>query len=201
MTTLPTSPRRPRNAGSTDPSRWDRSKKDAYINAFAGAVRSTLAKSKSLEMRADAAEVAGFGVERLLTHRTVDKMRAYPDPVRYGRSAAVNLWRDWNRRNAADRGEGALGGVIVTSYDELLEEDGAPSFGTDPADVAADRADAAAIVARVRVGVSERDWEIFILVTVEGWTTVEVARRFNLRRETVSRIISATRATMLAALV
>ena len=195
MSTLPTSPRRPRSTGSTDPSHWDRFKKDAYINAFYGAVLDTLKRNGSRKARAVAGDVAGFGVTRLMGERFEEKSRIHTDPIRYGRSAAVNLFYDWLRREAVARGEGARRTAKVLSFDawEGFDVLDGSIEGTRAAIAAADLERLERIILQY---VSARDWAIYCLVHRHGWTTVAVGELYNLRRETISRIIRDVKETL-----
>lgn len=169
--------------------------RSAYLSAFHGAILDTLRKHPSRRVREAAGDVAGFGVTRLLSDRFDQKVRAYPDPVRHGRSAAANLFHDWLRREAVQRGEGARRATRVVSSDAVE--------GFDPVDasvegsrVAIAKADLERVERVVLRHVGARDWAIYALVHRDGWTTVDVARLYGLRRETISRIIRDVRETL-----
>jgi len=162
--------------------------RSAYLTAFHASVLVTLKKNPSPSVRAAANDVAGFGVARLLRERFEHKLARHHDPVQYGRTAAINLYHDWLRREAVQRGQGARRTTVVVSGGAMDEFDFVDA-SVDGADTAVMRADIDRLVRVIRRYVSARDWDVFWRVHYDGWTTVQVANHCGLRRETISRII------------
>lgn len=161
-----------------------------YVAAFYDAVLGVLVRERS-----DAQDVAGFAAERLLEHNFAGKMRQYPDPAMYGRKNARNAAIDYDRQQAAARGEGARRTTAVYSFDFFQEFD-----VTDPtADGtwgAVAKADVERFERLILQYVGRRDWDVFTLVNRDGWRTVDVAHLYGVRRETVSRILRDVRDTL-----
>jgi DNA-directed RNA polymerase specialized sigma24 family protein len=162
----------------------------AYAAAFYDAVHGVLVRERS-----DALDVAGFAVERLLEHNLAGKMRQYPDPAMYGRKNARGAAIDYDRQQAADRGEGARRTTVVYSFAHFPEFDTVDATDEGIAGAVA-KADVERYERLILQYVSKRDWNMFALVKRDGWTTVDVANLHGLRRETVSRIIGDVRDTL-----
>lgn len=161
-----------------------------YVAAFYDAVYGVLVCKRS-----DAQDVAGFAAERLLEHNFAAKMRQYPDPAMYGRKNARNAAIDYDRQQAADRGEGARRTTTVHSFEYLQEFDVADATD-DVTWGAIAKADLERFERLILQYVRRRDWDMFTLVNRDGWTTVDVANLYGVRRETVSRIIGDVRDTL-----
>lgn len=93
-------------------------------------------------------------------------------------------------------------GIIATpiirakdrSEERLPSEDRIPAPGSeDPVAEVTDRDFHELLLRRLKQLVSEKDYQIYHLVTFEGWSPAQVAARFHLRRGTVDTIICRAR--------
>ncbi len=169
--------------------------RDEYATAFYVAVHGVLVRHRS-----DALDVAGYAVAGLLGKDFAAKAKRYPDPTRYGRAHARNVAADYDRRQAADRGEGARRGRRIASMDaDVSGFERAVVRGIDWDNAVVMAIDIRNLLTGVPQSISAREFEAFYLVKVEGRTASSVAQQRGVRRETISRTCSKVRAALVAA--
>jgi len=164
-----------------------------YVAAFYDAVHGVLVRERS-----DALDVAGFAAERLLKHKFTAKMRQYPDPAMYGRKNARNAAIDYDRRQAADRGEGARHGRGV-DYLDAIDLDWTWVMVAGWEGVVATAIDVRRLLATLAPTITDRELRAYWLVKVEGRTVKSVAKQRGVRRETISRTCSKVHKALVAA--
>ena len=183
------------------------------VDRYAVAVCHEVERLVARRRPGDAHDIAADVVERFLP-QAPSIMARYPVPQRYAAVATAHATISFDRRERVQRGEGVRlvvgpDGTLAPrrryqSGNVALVEGGDEVFAAVPdtaeaVDVAAiDRVYHDDLLQRCLTGVSRHDREVLTLVDGQGWSVQDVARRAGVRRETLSRRMSATRRRVLA---
>jgi len=181
--------------GSEDTGQWG-----GYLHVYYQTMRACARKRRQPE------DVASFGLRRLML-RGEEMMRRHPDPAKYANVNFPNLVNDYWKNQNAQKGEGAYGGRRVVHFSENDDAgavaDGSVSRGgslgdhgwlvgpDDTADLAIDRTDLAALVARIRMLVSPDDLDLIIATKVHGRLNRELAAERGVDPSCISKRVNA----------
>ena len=137
----------------------------------------------------------GLEVDDIVSYATVELMTRlpqviarHPDPFVYAGMRFRDVSRDYGRRQAAQRGEGARRTRTVASLNTTVRVEPLQIVVTDDAVVQA--IDDRLQVSRVMAALTDRERQVLALCCAHDLTTEEAARRLGCARETVSRALS-----------
>lgn len=132
-------------------------------------------------------DIVSFATLELMT-RLPQVIARHPDPLAYAGLRFRDVSRDYGRRQAAQRGEGARHTRTVASLDATVRVEPPQAVVTDDAVVQA--IDDRLQVSRVMAALTGRERQVLVLCCAHDLTTEEAARRLGCARETVSRALS-----------
>ena len=132
-------------------------------------------------------DIVSYATLELLT-RLPQVIARHPDPLVYAGMRFRDVSRDFGRRQAAQRGEGARHTRTVASLDATVRAEPKQVVVTD--DAVAQALDDRLQVSRVMAALTGRERQVLTLCCAHDLTTEEVARRLGCARETVSRALT-----------
>jgi len=156
-----------------------------YITRFSTALRGRF-NGRSLYIGHEVNDIVSYATLELCG-KVVQVMAKHPCPVTYSMLRYRNVIIDYNRRQAAQRGEGARrnrkgSSTEIAHMSAEIERSlsrGISNF--------TDQVDERRFVEQVLVGLPTFQQKVLRLCAMDGHTTISAARILGVRRETVSR--------------
>ena len=165
--------------------------RDLYVTIYHAELGRILSKQR-ISNGYDFNDVVSFGVIRLLkNYERVVAMN--PDPIQFARRSAKNLARDYRRRQAAQRGEGARNERQVGTLDNGTSPDSIGGFVPDFTDEFLDGCDRAEMIDKISAALPQDQFDVLWEIEGLGKSVKKCADERGKRRETISRKASKAR--------
>lgn len=165
--------------------------RDTYVTIYHAELGRILSKQR-ITNGYDFDDIVSFGVTRLL--KTYDKVVVKnPDPILLARRSAKNLARDFHRRQAAQRGEGARNERQVGSLEFGVTGESFGGIVPDFTEEYLDECERADMIETIFTTLPSDQREVLWEVEALGKNVTHVAKEHGVRRETISRKASKAR--------
>ena len=162
-----------------------------YIKRFYSALRGRF-NGKSIYMDHEVSDIVSYATTELCS-KVISIMAKYPCPDTYSALRYKNVIIDYDRRQAAQRGEGARrnrkGSSTATPHLSAEIERSLSRGTSNFTDQVEDRR----LVDQILVRLPEFQQKVLRLCAMDGHSTIAAARILGVRRETVSRALSNSR--------
>ena len=165
--------------------------RDLYVTTYHAELGRLLSK-QHISNGHDFNDIISFGIIRLLKNYEKIVVKD-PDPILFARRSAKNLARDYHRRQAAQRGEGARNERQVGSLDLGTSPDSLGGVVPDFADDYLDERDRAELIDKISAVLPQDQLEVLWEVDGLGKSVKQFANEHGVRRETISRTASKAR--------
>ena len=165
--------------------------RDLYVTTYHAELGRLLSK-QHISNGHDFNDIVSFGIIRLLKNYEKIVMRD-PDPILFARRSAKNLARDYHRRQAAQRGEGARNERQISSLEFDASNDSLGGLIPDFTDEYLDKRDRADQIDRISAALPQEQLDVLWEVEGLGKSVKKYADECGVRRETMSRRASKAR--------
>ena len=165
---------------------------DAYVVGFYEAMYTRFGNRETYKGQ-NVDDVVQFAVVELMKRITY-VMGKYPNPAYYAAARFNNVVTDYQRRQSAQAGSGALGQRRWESSANEKVAEAIESISFDCSEDWADSMDKMSLIKEIFgvLGVQEQK---MVHLSAKGYSVTEIAKQVSLRRETVSKKMSKVRST------
>lgn len=165
---------------------------EAYVIDFYKAVYSRFGGRETYKGQT-VDDVVQFSVEEMMKRITYI-MSKYPNPAHYAAARFSNVVTDYQRRQSSQAGSGALGQRRWESSANEKVAEAIEAISSNKSEDWADSMDKMSLAKEIMGVLSVQEQKMVHLAAL-GYSKTEIAKKVNLRRETVSKKMSKVRET------